>query len=206
MNTYFFHRNIHKPSNSLTGKFPFVDADLKQSEEYLKLNPWGKVPAITYPNGFTLYESQAICKHLATKYSLPLLPAPSDIEASALFDQAACVLDAYFTEPSAKISIEKFVKPRLLQLPTDEAAVSEAVKSLGEFFDVQEHLLKKSGYMAGEQFSLVDIYYIPVILRLFTLGYEDLVRDRPAVGAWWDRCMDRPAVQAWIAAGKKATA
>lgn len=94
----------------------------------------------------------------------------------------------------------------MLQLPTDEAAVSEAVKSLGGFFDVQEHLLKKGGYMAGEQFSLVDIYYIPAIMRLFTLGYEDLVRDRPAVGSWWDRCMGRPAVQAWIAAGKKATA
>lgn len=185
---------------------PFAEADHAQSEEYLKLHPWGKVPAITYPNGFTLYESQAICKYLATKYSIPLLPSPSDVEASAVFDQAACVLNAYFTEPSGRISIEKFVKPNMLQLPTDEAAVSEAVKSLGEFFDVQEHLLKKGGYIAGEQFSLVDIYYIPAILRLFMLGYEDFVRGRPAVGAWWDRCMNRPAVQAWMATSKKATA
>lgn len=94
----------------------------------------------------------------------------------------------------------------MLQLPTDEDAVSEAVKSLSDFFDVQERLLKKGEYMAGVQFSLVDIYYIPAILRLFMLGYEYLVRDRPSLSAWWDRCMDRPAVQAWMSAGKKSNA
>ena len=69
----------------------------------MQRHPWGKVPAVTFPNGFTLYESRAICNHLARKYNFSLVPAESDVEATALFDQAQCVEMLYFAEPAACI-------------------------------------------------------------------------------------------------------
>ncbi|CAI6310383.1 unnamed protein product [Periconia digitata] len=183
-----------------------LPAGQHKSEEHIKLNPWAKVPAISYPNGFTLYESTAICKYLATKYSFPLLPPSSDIEAMALFDQAASVEKSYFSEPSGKVTFEKFAKVKFLGQPTDEVVVSNALKSLGVFFDTQEQSLSQNGYLSGKEFSLIDIYYIPVIQRLFVLGCGDLVTSRKAWSAWWERCTNRPAVQEWLATGKAAAA
>lgn len=171
----------------------------------MQRHPWGKVPAVTFPEGFTLYESRAICRYLATKYSFPLLPPSSDIEAVARFDQAQCAEMLYFADPAGKIAFERFAK-RFIGIPADESVVSAALRSVEMFFDVAETLLQDKDYMAGNEFTLVDIYYIPLIQRLFACGYGDVIVSRKAVNAWWNRCMNRPAIQGLLAADRDAAA
>lgn len=110
---------------------------------------------------------------------------------------------SYFAEPAGKIAFEKFVK-RFLGLIPNEAVISDALRSLEMFFDVAESLLHDREYMAGNDFTLVDIYYIPLIQRLFTCGYGDIIVSRKAVNAWWERCVNRPAIQRMWAADKEA--
>lgn len=136
------------------------------------------------------------------EHSFPLLPPASDVKATALFDQAQGVEVVYFAEPAGKISFEKFVK-RYMGLPADETVVSDALRSVETFFDVAEGILGHNDYMAGKDFTLVDIYYIPLIRRLFACGYGDVVVSRKAVGAWWERCMNRPAIKGMFAADKE---
>ncbi|KFA70656.1 hypothetical protein S40288_08277 [Stachybotrys chartarum IBT 40288] len=210
---YGFHGSTNSDRVRLTlAEGGFTDYELvlvnlhrgeQKSEENHKRNPWGKIPVIAFPEGFTLYESRAICKYLAKKYSFPLLPPDSDIEATALFDQAQSTETFYFAEPAGKIAFEKFVK-RLLGLPCNDAVVSDAVRSIEVFFDVAERLLQQNEYMAGKDFTLVDIYYIPLIQRLFACGYGDFILGREAISAWWDRCVNRPAIQKMLAADKEA--
>ncbi|GKT76868.1 glutathione S-transferase 3 [Colletotrichum tofieldiae] len=177
----------------------------QKSEENINRHPWGKIPVITFPGGFTLYESRAICKYLARKYSFPLLPPDSDVEAAALFDQAQSTEMLYFTEPAGKIGFEKYVK-RFMGLPPNDAVVSDALRAAEAFFDVAERLLQDKDYMAGKEFTLVDIYYIPLIQRLFVCGYGDVILSREAVSAWWDRCINRPAIKKMLAADKETAA
>ncbi|KAF5009332.1 hypothetical protein FDECE_4430 [Fusarium decemcellulare] len=177
----------------------------QKSKEHMKRHPWGKVPAISFPNGFTLYESRAICKYLARKYSFPLLPPDSDLEATALFDQAQSEEMNYFAEPAGRIAFEKFAK-KFIGLPPNEAVVSDALRSVEAFLDVAERLLQHRDYMAGNDFTLVDIYYIPLIQRLFACGYQDVIVSRKAVSAWWDRVVNRPAIKDMLAADKEAAA
>ncbi|KAL3481473.1 glutathione S-transferase [Aspergillus californicus] len=171
----------------------------QKSKDHITRHPWGKIPVLSTPSGFTLYESRAICKYLATKYSLPLLPPPSDVEATALFDQAQSVESLYFAEPAGKIAFEKFAK-QFMGLAPDEAIVADSLRSVEKFFDVAEGLLRDRLYMVGNEFSLVDIYYIPLVSRLFACGCGDVVVSRPAVKAWWDRCVNRPAIRGVLAA------
>lgn len=171
----------------------------------MERHPWGKIPVITFPEGFTLYESRAICKYLAKKYSFPLLPRDSDVEATALFDQAQSAEMLYFAEPAGRIAFEKFAK-RFMGLPPDDAVVSDALRSVEMFFDVAERLLQHKDYMAGKDFTLTDIYYIPLIQRLFACGYGDVILSRKAVSAWWDRCINRPSIQKMLAMDKEAAA
>ena len=86
----------------------------------MQRHPWGKVPVLTTENGFTLYESRAICKYLAAKYSFPLLPASTNVDTRAVFDQAECVEMLSFAPPAGVISYEKFAKERFMGLPADE--------------------------------------------------------------------------------------
>lgn len=176
-----------------------------QSPENLKRHPWGKIPVVTFPDGFTLYESRAISKYLAKKYSFPLLPPDSDVEAFALFDQAQSEEILYFSDPAGKIAFEKFAK-KFMGLPADEAVVAAALKSVEAFFDVADRSLQTKEYMAGNEFTLVDIYYIPLINRLFASGFGDVVLSRKAVSAWWDRVINRPAIAKLLAADREAMA
>jgi glutathione S-transferase len=112
---------------------------------------------------------------------------------------------AYFAEPAGRISFEKFVK-RFLGLPPDETVLSDALRSVETYFDVAESLLQHRDYMAGNDFTLVDIYYIPLIQRLFACGYGNIIVSRKAVSAWWNRCINRPAIQSMLAADKEAAA
>lgn len=174
-----------------------------KSKEHTKRHPWGKIPVLTFPDGFTLYESRVICKYLAKKYAIPLLPPDTEAKAAALFDQAQSAEMSYFAEFAGKIAFEKFVK-KFIGLPPDEAIVSDALRSVQMFFDVAERLLQDREYMAGNDFTLVDIYYIPLIQRLFVCGYGDIIASREAVSAWWERCVNRPAIQRILAADKEA--
>ncbi|EQB48606.1 hypothetical protein CGLO_12143 [Colletotrichum gloeosporioides Cg-14] len=176
----------------------------QKSEEHTKRHPWGKVPVVIFPDGFALYESRVICKHLAKKYCFPLLPPDSDKESTALFEQAQSEEMFYFADPAGKIAFEKFVKKKVIGLPPDENVVSGATQSLEAFFDVAERALQHSDYMAGKDFTLVDIYYVPLIQRLFVCGYADLILGRKAVSAWWNRVVNRPAIQQILAADKEA--
>lgn len=171
----------------------------------MKRHPWGKIPVVTFPDGFTVYESRAISKYLAKKYSFPLLPAESDIEANALFDRALSEEMLYFADPAGKVAFEKFAK-KFMGLPADEAVVSGALKSVRAFFDVAERALQQRDYMAGSDFTLVDIYYIPLIQRLFASGYGDIITSRKTVAAWWDRVIHRPAIEKLLAADQEAMA
>ena len=111
----------------------------------------------------------------------------------------------YFAEPAGRIAFEKFAK-KFMGLPPDDAVVSGALRSVEMFFDVAESLLHHRYYMAGNDFTLIDIYYIPLIQRLFACGYGDIIVSREAVSAWWDRCVNRPAIQRILAADKEAAA
>jgi glutathione S-transferase len=111
----------------------------------------------------------------------------------------------YFAEPAGRIAFEKFAK-KFMGLPADEAVVSGALRSVEAFFDVAEGLLQHRDYMAGNDFTLADVYYIPLIQRLFACGYGGVIDSRQAVSAWWHRCVNRPAIRSLLAVDKEAMA
>lgn len=75
--------------------------------------------------------------------------------------------------------------------PVDEAALENARKSLAEKLDVFDSILAKQDYMGGTNFSLVDIFYMPLTGKLFEVNEGNLIESRPNVQAWWDRVSAR---------------
>ncbi|KAF3481458.1 glutathione S-transferase PARB [Arthroderma uncinatum] len=185
--------------------FDYVTVDMRGREhktpEYLARNPFGKVPALVTNDGITMHESRAITRFLCTRLNLPLIPNPATASAAsqALFEQELSCETSYFEGPVSGVIWETFIK-RLIGMETDDAAVVEHKKKLDDYFDIVEAKFKDSGkkFMAGEEYTLADVYYLPFLARLFDRGFGELVTSRPHVKAWWERCMERPKTKAWI--------
>ena len=97
--------------------FEFIPVDFAKGEHkapaFLEKQPFGQVPYID-DDGFILYESRAIGRYIALKYKgqgTPLIPDPSDVRATAKFEEAASVEQSNFDIFASGLAAEKVFKP-----------------------------------------------------------------------------------------------
>ena len=177
-------------------KIPYetVPIDLRAREQktpaYLKINPYGKVPAII--DGDTvLYESCIINEYLEEKYPSPRL-MPSDPAARAkariLVDFGLTQMDAIYT----KLRMEMMKDEKERDQETIQAAKSDIKKRLQR---LEEDLGDKE-YLMGD-FSLVDADLLPRFTRLEGFG---VLPDAalPRLGKYLQRMKERPSVKALL--------
>jgi len=172
--------------------YEIVPIDLRKQEqktpEYLKLNPYGKVPVLT-DDGTVLYESCIINEYLNEKYpNPPLMPADLGKRAKAriLTDYGLTHLDG----PYQKLRMETTKDPKEQNPQVIDAAKSDLRKLL-------QHLEKEiddQPYLVGD-FSLVDAALLPRFTRLEGFG---VLPDPslPKLGKYLQRMKDRPSVKA----------
>jgi glutathione S-transferase len=175
-------------------KLPYemVPVDLKKGEqkkpEYLKLNPYGKVPVLI--DGATvLYESLIINEYLEEKYpEPPLMPKDPARRAKIriLIDYGMNHVDAPYQ--TIRKEMMKDEKER------DQAVIDKARQELKNLLGRFERELGDQPYLAGD-FSLADAALIPRFTRLEGMG---VLPDPslPRVVAWVKRMKDRPSVRA----------
>jgi glutathione S-transferase len=59
---------------------------------------------------------------------------------------------------------------------------------------LEKHLADRE-YLAGGQFSLAEISFMPYIEYLFMCGEGALISENPNTAAWWSRCSERASWQ-----------
>jgi glutathione S-transferase len=172
--------------------YEIVPIDLRKQEqktpEYLKLNPYGKVPVLV-DDGTVLYESCIINEYLNEKYpNPPLMPADFGKRAKAriLTDYGLVNLD----EPYKKLRVEVTRDPKEQNQQVIDTAKSELRKLLQRLEDE----LGDQPYLVGD-FSLVDADLLPRFTRLEGFG---VLPDPslPRLGKYLQRMKERPSVKA----------
>ena len=97
--------------------YELVELNLQTHEEkqpqHVSCSPFGLLPYIVTDDGFTLFESRAICRYLTLTHSGvgKLMPDPSDVKKTALFEQALCVELANFDPLASGVALELVYKP-----------------------------------------------------------------------------------------------
>jgi glutathione S-transferase len=155
-----------------------VEIDLADRPAWLLAkNPSGRVPVLEEDGGLDLPESHVIMEYLDERYpEPPLLPAdPADRALARLrldrFDDLAA---PYYAVRSGN---------------------EEARPSLDAELAKLDAALQGSPYLTGAAFGLVDVGYVPWILRArANLGVE--LEGHPALADWVERLEDRPAIAA----------
>ncbi|XP_010038728.1 glutathione S-transferase F9 [Eucalyptus grandis] len=159
-----------------------------KAPEYLKLQPFGSVPAVQ-DGDYTLFESRAIISYYAEKYKrqgTDLLG--KTIEERGLVEQWLEVEAQNFHPPIFDLVLKIVFGPEL-----PPAAQRERDK-LCKVLDIYEEMLSKSKYLAGDFVSLADLSHLPFTQYLVgKMGKEYLIRDRKHVSAWWDDISSRPS-------------
>lgn len=168
----------------------FVDlrtGEHRQNAEFLKLNPYGKVPVLI-DEDVVVYDSTLINEYLEDEYPHPAL-MPEDSAARARVRTLEDYCDNSFL-PSAGFVQAELSKPveeqdaeRLARYRTE---LTRGLKRLESFLAGKE-------YLVGE-FSLADVAFVPALLILPRLGVEVDPALR-SVTAWINRLKQRPSVQ-----------
>jgi glutathione S-transferase len=151
--------------------YEFILLDMSTGEhhqpDFLKINPFGKVPAIT-DGDFAMFESGAILLYLCEKYGGKEL----SIEQQAILTQ--WVLFANST------------------LATGIFTEASRTKELPQLMTPLNEMLSKHQYLLGDEFSVVDVavgailIYIPLMLKVDLSAY-------PAVVNYIQALSNRPA-------------
>ncbi|HVO93092.1 MAG TPA: glutathione S-transferase family protein [Terriglobales bacterium] len=172
--------------------YEIVPIDLRKQEqktpEYLKMNPYGKVPVLT-DDGTVLYESCIINEYLEEKYpNPPLLPKDPAKKAKAriLIDYGM----AHFDNPYQKLRMETMKDAKEQSQPIVDGAKADLRKLLQRF----EVELGEQDYLMGD-FSLVDADLIPRFTRLEGFG---VLPDSslPRLARYMERMKARPSIKA----------
>jgi glutathione S-transferase len=163
-------------------------------------SPFGKIPGFA-DGDYRLCDSSAIVAYLEAQYpERPVLPAePRARGRTVWFDEFA---DTIFAASGLKIMFNRFVAPKFLKIPGNEAIALEGEAELPRSLDYIESIVPESGWLLGETFTLADISVASVFRTLTYVGHEPKPETHPGTAAWYDRVRARPAWQ--VIAAKEA--
>ncbi len=155
---------------------------------YLAINPMGKVPALKHGDT-VITECAAICAYLADAFPAANLAPPPESPWRGPYYRwlffAAGPFEAAVTNKALN-----FVLPE----------GKHRMAGYGSFDDVMSTLdqaVSTEGYLAGPDFTAVDLYVGAQINFGLTFGS---IEKRPAFEAYWNRLKDRPAHRRAVAA------
>ncbi len=190
----FYGTSLSSPSNKvrfllnyLGLPYEFISLNLAAGEQkqadFLKINPYGKVPAIN-DNGFCLAESNAILRYLAEKTQSELYPR--ELKERALVEQALDFAAMQIGTATAKIMMNTYFY-RLLNISVDERSLQEGRLWLDRYLPVLEDNLNQHAFIASNKLSIADIALLSAldVAELIDLSFAAY----PKLKAWRNKLM-----------------
>ncbi len=156
--------------------------------EYLLMNPNGLIPTLT-DDDFTLWESQAILRYLASRYDSGSW-WPDDVQIQGLASQW---LDWYLTSIHAPATVIFISLIRQTPEQRDEDQITRSVRTVTKHWILLDRYLATTPFVAGDAPTLGDIPLAIAAYRWFTLDIERPQLDYLA--AWYARLSARSAFQ-----------
>ena len=171
-----------------------------ETEAYLGLNPFGKIPTLKHGD-FVLYETQAITRYVDEAFGGPALQ-PSDPRARARMAQVMGVIDSFAYRTLVwDIYVAHTAREKGEGGEHEErigAALPLATTCLVEL----DRILDGKPFFGGARPSLADLHAAPVFGYFGTVPEaETLLSGFPGLQAWWTTISARDS---WRAATEPA--
>lgn len=164
-----------------------IRAKEHKTEEFLEINPNGKVPALV-DGDIKMFESFAINLYLADKYKPDLLGKTS--EERALSYQWSFWASSELQGPLIEILIQKMFMP---DDKRDQNVINKSTEKLPALFNVLDSSLKNKKYLGGEHFTMADLNTASVVSVAPMVGFD--ISAYRNVQGWLKAISDRKAFQ-----------
>lgn len=165
--------------NDIPYDFTMVDLGKQENrtEEFLELNPNGKVPVIE-DKGYVLWESHAILRYLADKHKLEGW-YPSGFAPRAQVDKW---LDWCHTRLNAEVITVAF---NTFFNTGETAKIEGAKESLKKILPIIDKVFERQAYLCGEQQTIADLSLLSSLMYLpmCNVSFDDY----PHVKAWFEK-------------------
>lgn len=160
----------------------------QRTEAYLKINPRGKVPALSV-DGKILVENTAILTYLARRFpERKLMPADPA-------EEARCIATMCWFSIVVHPSYQRSHRPeRFADGEQAQAAVKEnGRKSFWANLQEIDSMIQGNDWIMGREFTVVDGYALVFYGWGMRSGFP--MKELSAYTAWQERMMKRPTVQ-----------
>lgn len=174
-------------------KYEFKQIDIitgeHKNEEFMKMNPFGKVPVLKYDDE-VLFESRSILRYLASNNadSVDLFFGPQ-------VDMWLEVESQNYNPIVSKIVYEKVFKKLKDDSECDDTVVDALIPQLEKILDIYEQRLSESKFVGGDSFSIADISFIPYTHLMIKSGFKKFYKERPHLYKWLKKIMKRDIVK-----------
>ncbi len=169
--------------------------------EFRAISPFGKMPGFR-DGDFTISDSTAIVTYLEAKFPDPnLIPLSPEARARTIwFDELA---DTVMMGAGSVIFGNRFVLPRVMQLPCDHDAADQAEnEQLPPILAYLENTIPDSGFLVEDRLTLADIAIASPLATLGCIGVCVDASRYPRTAAYVDAIHARPSFAAIIARDK----
>jgi len=196
-------------------EYEFQSLSFSKNEQkepwFLKINPNGRIPAITDPNrgNFNVFETAAITLYLAQHYDKEFKFSFDPVNEADSYSEA--LQWTFFIHGGIgpmQGQANHFFRYAPEKIPYGIKRYHDETRRL---YGVLEGRLKDREYLAGPgkgKYSFADINGFPWVRGHGWAGIENFDEDFPAVAAWLKRIEERPAVYEGLGVpvrGKKMT-
>jgi glutathione S-transferase len=165
--------------------------------EYLAMNPTRLVPTLQ-EGSFTVWESNAIVRYIASGHADGSTLWPADLQARARIDRW---MDAQQNQLNRPMTVVFWGLVRTPPEKRDMAAIAAGIADVAKAWRLIAAGLEKHDFIAGPDFTIADIPWGPHAHRWFGMDYQGLERPEiPGLRAWYDRLCQRTAFQSAVTA------
>ena len=166
-----------------------ISTDIQLSEDFIKVNPNSKIPAIVDPDGpngrpFTVIESGAILMYLAEKTGLFL---PSEMQQK--YEVIQWVMFQMGGIGPIFGQVHHFKRAAKEKVPY---AINRYFNECRRLYGVLDSRLADREYIANDEVSIADFCTVPWVFRH---DWQEIDLDEfTNVKRWYDNMMQRPAL------------
>jgi glutathione S-transferase len=157
-----------------------IAAAERRSPDHLRRHPLGRVPALEFGDGTTMFESAAICLQLADLYpEAGLIPPPGSPDRALAYQWVVFGM----TELDGPLY-------RWIRDLARGASESPEWERFADAANAVESALGEGEWLLGRQFSVTDVMCASVLAGAYS---RDLLSEWPGVRAYVERGEARPA-------------
>lgn len=163
-----------------------------RSPELFAIHPLGKMPVLRHGD-FVLFESKAIATYLDRVFDGPRL-TPADPRPAALVEQWVSFINTVVDRTAIRTYLYCYIVARTADTAPDRAAIDQALPALSEQIAILDQAVATTGHLVGDQFTLADVFLMPILHRLGQAPEgADILARNASLSAYYARHAERPS-------------